>query len=194
MTRNLVDILLIIIIATVLLLLPFKLGEQNQTHTEPPLSEPEDEPAIPEPAILATSTQATTTNPNIICTTDCPLIEVEQAVRLYYHDVPELIEVARCESTFNHWDEYGNVLMNKQGSSATGVMQLMASYHAPEAKKLGLDIRDFYGNLAYAKHLYQRKGLQPWTASKKCWGSAIMALNNTISGNEGGVPYPTYGK
>ncbi|QDP67609.1 MAG: hypothetical protein Tp172MES00d2C118482111_3 [Prokaryotic dsDNA virus sp.] len=168
---------------------------------EPP-AEPDDESAIlsaPEPQISATSTDsttATTTEPEptnlpegVYCLEDCPLIVpdqvnagVEETVRDFFKDIPVMIAIARCESTFKQWDSRtGDVLMNSEGSSATGVMQLMASYHARPAEILGMDIEELEGNLQYARVLYNERGTQPWDASKKCWGSANMAINNDIS-------------
>ena len=92
-------------------------------------------------------------------------------MRSYYRDIPILVEVARCESHFRQYDATGVVLKNNQGSSALGVMQIMASYHEQAAKELGWSIRDLEGNLAYARWLYEREGLRPWEASRYCWGS-----------------------
>lgn len=121
-----------------------------------------------------------------ICTDDCPLIEVatstvEKEVRAFYADVPVLVAIAKCESEFTHYDTAGNVLMNKEGSSATGVMQIMASVHQKEAEKLGWSIRDLHGNMAYARHLYEQSGTKPWEASRYCWGSSFAAVYKGIS-------------
>lgn len=105
--------------------------------------------------------------PGVKCLDDCPLIEKE--VREFYADVPVLAEIARCESHFRHYDENGEVLRNKQGSSATGVMQIMASVHGKEANVLGYDLEDLTGNMAYARHLYETQGTTPWNASIYCW-------------------------
>jgi hypothetical protein len=138
-----------------------------------PIPEPELEEPIPVKKLP----------PGVNCFEDCPLIdpaEIGQVVRAYYKDVPILAEVARCESHFKHYTPDG-VLMNKQGSSATGVMQLMAIYHEETAESLGWSIRDLEGNLAYARWLYDREGLQPWEASRYCWGSDLVAVNKGIS-------------
>jgi hypothetical protein len=96
---------------------------------------------------------------------------VEKAVRAKFANAPVLIKIARCESRFRHYDENGNVLMNEQGSSATGVMQLMSSYHKRPAAKLGYDITTLDGNLGYSLHLYKKQGTKPWNESKSCWNS-----------------------
>ena len=42
------------------------------------------------------------------------------------------------------------------------------------AKKLGLDIYTTTGNIAYAKHLYEEQGTQPWNSSSKCWSGVAV--------------------
>lgn len=162
-----------------------------------PLPEPDDESDIlqaPEPQILATST-ATTTEPEPIsepeervlppgvkCLEDCPLIDpdvVEAKIREEFSDAPIMVAVARCESTFYHYDpETGYALKNRQGSSAIGAFQIMRSYHQEDALEMGWDIRDFYGNVHYARYLYETQGLRPWEASRECWGQEIALGEN----------------
>lgn len=89
----------------------------------------------------------------------------------YFADIPAMIEVARCESTFRQYDEYGNVLRGYQVSSDLGVMQINEWYHGEESARLGYDIYTIEGNTAYARHLYETQGLQPWSASRPCWGA-----------------------
>lgn len=138
-----------------------------QYQQEPPVSD-SDEPAIP------TAPESPIEEPEpikelpegVICTYDCPLIEV--AVREHFKDVPVMIEIARCESTFRQFDKEGKPLKNP-GSTATGVMQLMASYHREPARNLGYDIDTLEGNIGYALVLYEQSGTVPWLASAKCW-------------------------
>lgn len=123
--------------------------------------------------------------PEIICTDDCPLIEVE--VRAYFSDTPILAEIARCESQFRQFDEEGKPLMNAEGSSATGVMQILASVHEEEARKYGLDIRQLYGNLAYAKHLYEQQGTKPWEESRDCWSRTYVMADGGVTAQNKGI-------
>jgi len=189
-------------IAVGLFILSIILFMPSTTVTQPVTPPVDDEPALlpaPEPLILATSTSVTEPEPlppGVKCLADCPLIEalnniVEDFVRLTYQDKPVLIEIAECESTFRHWDPYTGEPLSNPNSSATGAMQLMASYHREPASNLGWDIDTLEGNLAYAEYLYDTEGVTPWDASRKCWeskGSANMALNNTISGDKGVFP------
>lgn len=94
---------------------------------------------------------------------------VEEFVKDYFSDVPIMAEVARCESTFRHYDKNGNVLRGVVNKSDVGVMQINEYYHLEKSKKLGLDIHTIEDNLEYARYLYENQGLQPWRASSRCW-------------------------
>jgi len=154
----------------------------------------DDEPALlpaPEPLILATSTSVTEPEPlpdGVICLDDCPLIDpnegVEEEIKLFFKDNPIMISVARCESTFKQYDPRTGEVLKNPGSSATGAMQLMSSYHRAPAKDLGWDIDTLEGNLLYADEMYRTSGLVPWEASRHCWESADMAINKGISADE----------
>lgn len=92
----------------------------------------------------------------------------------------EMVPIVKCESRFRHYDRDGNVLMNKAGSSATGVTQILASVH-PDPRiierhnrkyDIGLSVDDFdittlEGNLGYALVLYQVNGTRDWECSKR---------------------------
>ena len=93
----------------------------------------------------------------------------EADVRKYFVNQPLLAEIARCESTFRHYDKDGNVLRGRVNGADVGVMQINEKYHLERAVKLGLDIYTPEGNMAYARYLYEKQGAQPWIASSKCW-------------------------
>lgn len=138
---------------------------------EAPVPEPLPLPKIKEPV-----------PDGAVCVEDCPLIEVEGEVREYFEDEPVMAEIARCESHFQHWEAPGVVLKNKEGSSATGVFQIMASVHAPEANVLGYDLEDLHGNMAYARHLYEQQGTAPWNASRYCWDDHLVYAGGSNGG------------
>lgn len=100
----------------------------------------------------------------------------ENIVRSYFGDIPIMIEIARCESTFRHELEDGSVLQGRVDSADTGVMQINKRYHEEAAIAMQLDLEDIYHNMAYARHLYETQGVQPWSASMPCWGNAL-AMN-----------------
>lgn len=97
----------------------------------------------------------------------------EEAVRKYFNDIPVMIQIARCESTFRHTLADGSVLRGVVDSADTGVMQINMRYHGAEATMLGLDLHDLYDNMAYARDLYERQGTKPWNASAPCWGKTL---------------------
>ncbi len=99
--------------------------------------------------------------------------DTEKAVRSYFRDIPVMIQIARCESTFRHDLGDGTILRGKQDSDDTGVMQINMRYHGETAEELGLDLTDLYENMEYARDLYLRQGTQPWSSSKPCWSNAI---------------------
>lgn len=115
--------------------------------------------------IAATST-ATSTLP-------VGIAETEKFVREYFGQTPILAEIAKCESSFRHYDKDGNVLRGKVNDDDVGVMQINKYYHEDDAVKLGYDIYTLEGNLEYAKVLYGKYGARPWVHSSKCWGQTL---------------------
>ncbi len=87
-----------------------------------------------------------------------------------------MIQVARCESTFQHTLADGSILRGRIDSADTGVMQINKRYHERAASAMGLNLDDIYQNMAYARHLYETQGTQPWNASRPCWGGEL-AMN-----------------
>ncbi len=94
---------------------------------------------------------------------------MEKYLRQVFADDPILVEVARCESSFRHYDKNGKVVKGRIDNADIGVMQINERYHAQTAEKLGLDIHTITGNVAYAKYLFEKEGTKPWSASEKCW-------------------------
>ncbi len=100
----------------------------------------------------------------------------EEIVREYFADIPVMIQVARCESTFRHTLADGTVLRGIVDDRDTGVMQINTYYHGDTADRMGLNLEDIYDNMAYARDLYERQGTQPWSASRPCWGRTLASL------------------
>lgn len=97
----------------------------------------------------------------------------EAIVREYFKDIPIMVQVARCESTFRHTLSDGTVLRGKVDPADTGVMQINTRFHGAKAASLGLDLQNIYDNMAYARFLYESQGTQPWSASSPCWGQTL---------------------
>ena len=98
---------------------------------------------------------------------------VEQYVRNYFSDIPVMIEIARCESRFRQHDKNGDVLRGQENNLDRGVMQINEYYHNNDSEKLGYDIMTLEGNTAYARHLFEKKGVKPWKSSSKCWSKTL---------------------
>lgn len=103
-------------------------------------------------------------------------MNTEAIVRSYFIDIPIMIEIARCESTFRHRLADGNVLRGYVDNADTGVMQINRRYHERTATAMNLNLDDIYHNMAYARFLYEREGTRPWNASAPCW-SRTLAMN-----------------
>lgn len=99
----------------------------------------------------------------------------EEIVRSYFADIPVMVEVSRCESAFRHELQDGSILQGRVDPADTGVMQINKRYHLSTATAMELDLDNLYDNLAYARHLYEKQGTQPWSASMPCWGNTLAA-------------------
>lgn len=98
------------------------------------------------------------------------IMSTEQYVRTYFKDIPIMIEIARCESTFRQLDQEGNIHRGVVVPEDVGVMQINEYYHLDQALKKNIDIYTLEGNTAYARDLFERQGTRPWNSSKPCWG------------------------
>ena len=98
--------------------------------------------------------------------------QTEERVREYFKDVPNMIEIARCESDFRQFTDAGNVLRGGMSGQMVGVYQFYESIHAAAAKSLGFDLSTLEGNLAYARHVYETEGTTPWVS---CLHAPIIA-------------------
>lgn len=93
--------------------------------------------------------------------------------------------IADCESgggvpgAATHFEKDGKTpLKNKEGSTAIGKYQILASAHEKRAKEMGFDITTEADNEAYARVLYQESGTRHWEAdarSKACWEPKLRA-------------------
>jgi len=106
------------------------------------------------------------------------VVTLGEYVDAYYADTPILAEIAWCESRIRHTEKDGRIFRGVVNSKDIGVMQINTHYHEKQAKSLNLDIYTLDGNLAYAKYLYEKEGVQPWASSKACWGSVASKKAN----------------
>ena len=130
---------------------------------------------------IGTATPTETASGHIVSTATVEEVtssdyDTEQIVRTYFQDIPVMIQIARCESTFRHTLEDGSVLTGRVDPADTGVMQINKRYHEKTAEAMSLNLDDLYHNMAYARYLYETQGTQPWSASAQCW-SPSLAMN-----------------
>ena len=97
----------------------------------------------------------------------------QEYVEHYFADAPVMARVAYCESKFVHYEDDGQILRGRLTPADVGVMQINEGYHLETSEKLGFDIHALEGNLEYARYLYEKQGVQPWSASKHCWSNHI---------------------
>ena len=83
-----------------------------------------------------------------------------------------LVEVAKCESQFRQYDKDGSVLRGEKNDHDVGVMQINEDYHADIASSTGEDLMTIKGNTAYARDLFEKEGLKPWSSSRSCWSKS----------------------
>ena len=121
----------------------------------------------------STDAKSSTTTPTIALQ---DFKTLEEYVRAYFKDTPELAEIAKCESDFRQYDDKGAILKGTVNKGDIGIMQINKYYNGQDAAKLGLDIYTIEGNLAYAKVLYDKFGTYPWSSSEKCWESKVVAM------------------
>lgn len=82
-----------------------------------------------------------------------------------FPDAPVMVEVARCESGFDP-----EAFNPTNTSNDRGIFQISDLWQKSTWKKLGYtDMHDVKQNIEYARYLYDKYGLQPWSASKHCW-------------------------
>ncbi|MFH1454945.1 MAG: hypothetical protein ABIF22_01350 [bacterium] len=136
--------------------------------------------------ISITTVQSTSSKIEAQTTTSIPTKkEIEKKAKIYFKDDPILVDIARCESSFTHLKDNGDILRGKINKNDLGLMQINEYYHADRARKLGLDLKILEGNMAYAKYLYDREGSRPWISSSKCWKQATnLKLMDQIAVNK----------
>lgn len=72
------------------------------------------------------------------------------------------IALSQCESGLNSQAKH----INNNGTIDEGAFQVNSIHGLP-------DMKVATANILYAYSLYKEQGLNPWNASKKCWGDKI---------------------
>ncbi len=94
---------------------------------------------------------------------------VKEFVADYFADTPILAKIASCESHNRQYNSKGDVLRGEKNRFDVGVMQINELYHLEDAQELGINIYTIDGNVAFARHLYEKFGAKPWMSSSGCW-------------------------
>ena len=98
------------------------------------------------------------------------IMSTEEYVRQYFSDIPIMVQIAKCESTFRQLDKDGEIHRGVKNDSDVGVMQINEHYHLDKSIEENYDIYTIEGNTGYARDLYLKYGTKPWNSSKACWG------------------------
>lgn len=138
---------------------------------------------LPESAVQTDSNIASATI-TVTATSTLPLTKKEirnqlnanigKSLNSYFKDAPIMAKVAYCESTHTQFSAPGVVHRGVANNKDVGIFQINEKYHLKRSKDLGIDIYSIEGNMEYARILYEEQGLQPWSASKPCWGKHLM--------------------
>src|SRR6185436_1863122 len=87
--------------------------------------------------------------------------EIEIIVSIVFSSAPDMIAVARCESTFRQFADSGNVFRGHD--HYIGIFQIDENLHRAPALAMGYDIDTVVGNILYAKYMYDHQGgTRPW--------------------------------
>lgn len=94
--------------------------------------------------------------------------EIRLLLNNIFPDDPRMICVAKHESQFRQFDDYGNVITSH--TRDVGVLQINLTAHADRAEELGIDLHTLGGNLQFGRLLYEEEGIGPWVTKKYCMG------------------------
>lgn len=86
------------------------------------------------------------------------------------------VAIAKCESGIRQFETNGMILRGRQVNQDIGIMQINSDYHEDTYLRVGIDVFTPEGNVTYGKYLYDSQGIQPWSASKKCWSKTLTSM------------------
>ena len=90
---------------------------------------------------------------------------VKAKIRAYFADLPVMVRIAGCESSFAQFDSDGDPLVSK--TNDVGVLQINLDIWGTKASKKGLDIKNSIDdNMEMARYVYEQQGLKAWTCAK----------------------------
>lgn len=134
----------------------------------------EEEPAIQLPSeslALEVKEEVKIEEVKIEISTEWTHERIVEEIHKVFPDAPIMLKVAKCEGT-RHGLLDPKAFNPTNNSNDSGIFQISEKYHGGTNgyRALGLtDMFDVKQNLAYARHLYDTQGLEPWKWSKPCW-------------------------
>ncbi len=111
-----------------------------------------------------------------------PIAKVEtvrQRVEAYFSDIPIMAAIAGCESHYKQFNMSGRIFRGEINDRDVGIMQINEDYHLEDSRALGFDVHTIKGNLEFARYLYEREGVAPWSSSSYCWSKSNANLART---------------
>lgn len=120
---------------------------------------------------------------------------MEGLIRYYFPSgsADRIIAISICESGGVHTRAQGELLPNREGSSARGALQILMRVHEANARNRGLDIKNnVLHYVQYARFIYDEdrrrggNGLRPWNPSQHCWSPqqsrrAMVARSRSVA-------------
>lgn len=95
--------------------------------------------------------------------------QISEMIKKAFPNDPVMLKVASCESVGLRHYVNGEVLRGEQVKEDTGLFQVNLTYWGKELKKKGIDPLDIEGNIKAARYIYEKQGLNAWSASANCW-------------------------
>lgn len=92
--------------------------------------------------------------------------QTEELVEYYFPDVPEMVDIARCESRLK---QYTNGSPTRSHTNDYGLFQVNEASWKNTADTLGVDFKTLGGNIVMARYILMTQGLGAWKASSHCW-------------------------
>lgn len=103
-----------------------------------------------------------------------PNAGVEAKVREYFADIPVMIDIAKCETSFRQYTASGETLKDPTGSYI-GLFQIDEQAHFIAAWGQNFNLYTLEGNMGYARYLYGKIGTRPWKGCVPAVASTVPA-------------------
>ncbi len=95
--------------------------------------------------------------------------ELYTLLTLYFGEGHIMIRIAACESRLLHTKVSGGVVIGEK-TPDVGLFQINPMHHS-FMRRHRLDPSVLEHNVAYARYLFDRRGVKDWSPSRPCWGT-----------------------